>query len=371
MEFSRRKFLSLIFLSGLLPTFNKYALTSQNNILERKSLLILIELRGGNDGLNTIIPFKDPFYYSQRPNISIHDYLKLNSKLALNPNMKKLMPLFKEKKLTFALGVGWTKPNRSHFKAMDQWSTGNEEGLGKGWLAKISNAIENNQFLLSLGPTGSNAVQGGDVNSLHLIGNENRMFRNLNYENKEIFINRKILQKYTEIDAFSSKELEKVHQRISNLPKEIKIPKGKLSKQTKIALKLINTKNPPPFIQMELSGFDTHQNQINRHNAKLKELSENIYALKRGSEILGKFIDLNIVVTSEFGRRLKENSSLGTDHGSASVAMLIGDSFKDQFIGHYPNLSEVDSRGDLIPNLSPDLLYKYVQNKIWQQRFNV
>ena len=92
---------------------------------------------------------------------------------------------------------------------------------------------------------------------------------------------------------------------------------------------------------------------------------KNIYFLKNGSEKLNKNIELNIVVTSEFGRRLKENGSNGTDHGSASVAFLIGDSFNEQFIGEYPDLKNLDNRGDLIPNISPSYLYDYIEKKIW------
>ena len=116
---------------------------------------------------------------------------------------------------------------------------------------------------------------------------------------------------------------------------------------------------------MELGGFDTHQNQIIRQNRLLQELSENISLLKKGTEKLNNNVELNIVVTSEFGRRLKENGSRGTDHGSASVALLIGNVFKEKFIGQYPDLSNLDSRGDLIPNLYPNDLYDYIQNKIW------
>ena len=116
---------------------------------------------------------------------------------------------------------------------------------------------------------------------------------------------------------------------------------------------------------MELGGFDTHQNQITRQNKLLKELSENIYFLKNGAEKLNKNIELNIVVTSEFGRRLKENGTNGTDHGSASVAFLVGDAFSEQFIGKYPDLNSLDNRGDLIPNISPSNLYDYIQKKIW------
>ena len=368
MELSRRNFLNLFISASLLPIYSKFIFAEEKYKTGKKTILILIELRGGNDGLNTIIPFKNPIYFSQRPNIAVNEPLKLNSELALNPYMKELLPLWEERKLTFALGVGWPNTNRSHFKAMDQWSTGNENGVGDGWLAKLSKSIKNDQSLLSLGPTGSKSVEGAYVNTLNIIGNLRNQNERQNYGTHEIYNNRKVLEQFLKVDEFSSREINRIRNEIKIIPKEIRIPRGKFSKQTEMALKIINTNNPPAFIQMELSGFDTHQNQINRHNKRLKELSENIYVLKKGAEKLKKNVDLNIVVTSEFGRTLKENGSLGTDHGNASIALLIGDVFKDQFIGYYPDLNNLDSRGDLIPNLFPINLYRYVADKIWNQK---
>ena len=365
MKLSRRNFIGLTLTSGFFALYNNQISANSNLGINKKKILILIEMRGGNDGLNTIIPYRNSIYYSQRPNISIKNFFKLNSELALNPMMGSLLPLWEEKKLTFALGVGWPNPNRSHFMAMDQWSTGSESGIGKGWLAKISDSIKNEQYLLSLGPTGSNSIEGSKVNSIHFLGNEKNLLRNPNYENMEISNNRKSLKKFLEIEKFSMNKITELKNKIQKLPSDIKLPKGQLSKQTATALKIINTDFPPSFIQMEIGGFDTHQNQIIRQNRLLKELSENISALKRGTEKLNKNIELNIVVTSEFGRRTKENGSKGTDHGSASVAFLIGDIFKEKFIGKYPDLNNLDERGDLIPNLYPNDLYGYIQKKIW------
>ena len=365
MKLSRRNFIGLTLTSGLYALYNNQILANSNLGIKKQKVLVLIEMRGGNDGLNTIIPYRNSIYFSQRPNISINNSFKLNSTLAINPMMGSLLPLWEEKKLTFVLGVGWPNPNRSHFMAMDQWSTGSESGVGKGWLAKISDLIKNEKYLLSLGPTGSNAIEGSKVNSLHLLGNEKKLLNNPNYENIEIANKRKSLKKFLEIEKFSMNKIVELKNKMQKLPSDIKIPKGQLSKQTSTALKIINTDFPPSFIQMELGGFDTHRNQIIRQNRLLKELSENIYALKRGTEKLNKNVELNIVVTSEFGRRLKENGSKGTDHGSASVAFLIGDIFNEKFIGKYPDLNDLDTRGDLIPNLQPNDLYGYIQNKIW------
>lgn len=365
MKFSRRNFIGLTLTSGVFALYNNQIFANSNFGIKKQKVLVLIEMRGGNDGLNTIIPYRNSIYYSQRPNISIKNSLKLSTELALNPMMGSLMPLWEEKKLTFVLGVGWPNPNRSHFMAMDQWSTGSESGIGKGWLAKISDSIKNEKYLLSLGPTGSNAIEGSKNNSLHLLGNERNLSRDYSYENIKISNNMKSLKKFLEIERFSTHKIIELKNKMKKLPFDTKLPKGQLSKQTTTALKIINTDFPPSFIQMEIGGFDTHQNQIIRQNRLLKELSENILALKRGAEKLNQDVELNIVVTSEFGRRLKENGSKGTDHGSASIAFLIGDIFKENFIGKYPDLNDLDTRGDLIPNLHPNDLYGYIQNKIW------
>ena len=365
MKISRRNFIGLTLTSGVFALYNNQIFANTNFGIKKQKVLVLIEMRGGNDGLNTIIPYRNSKYYSQRPNISIKNSLKLNSEYGLNPMMKSLLPLWKENKLTFALGIGWPNPNRSHFIAMDQWSTGSESGEGKGWLAKISDSLKNEQYLLSLGTTGSNSVEGAKVNSLHLIGKENYFYNNLNYRTEELISNRKSLQTFLEIDRYSTKKILEIKNKIKKLPSNINLPKGQLSKQTAIALQIINTDAPPTFIQMELSGFDTHQNQKNRQNKLLKELSENIAFFKKTSEELNKNVDLNIVVTSEFGRRLKENGSKGTDHGSASIAFIVGDSFNEKFIGKYPDLTKLDNRGDLIPNINPRELYDYIQKKLW------
>ena len=365
MKITRRNFIGLGISSLILPVYKDFTYANYIHNTQKKSVLVLIELRGGNDGLNTIIPYTNSVYYSQRPNISVKEFIKLNSNYALNKSLIDLLPLWKEKKLTFALGVGWDKPNRSHFKAMDQWSTGNPEGIGKGWIAKISDSINNQNYLLSLGPTSSMALEGGVSNSLHFIGNEKNIFKQLNYEKSDLLKDRKTLQRLIEIEKFSTNEILKIKNKVKPLPSNIEIPKGSLSKQTSLALKLINTDSPPTFMHLEQGGYDTHQNQKLRQNTKLKELGSTIYSLKKGAERLNKDLDLNIVVTSEFGRRLKENGTKGTDHGSASISFLVGDSFTDQFLGKYPSLDNLDSRGDLIPNISPTFLYEYAQRKIW------
>ena len=124
MNLSRRNFLALTLTSGLIALYNNQVNANSNIGRKKQKILILIEMRGGNDGLNTIIPYKNTIYFSQRPNIAINNSLKIEFRTCFESNDGKSYPLWDKKQLTFALGVGWPNPNRSHFMAMDQWSTG-------------------------------------------------------------------------------------------------------------------------------------------------------------------------------------------------------------------------------------------------------
>ena len=211
--------------------------------------------------------------------------MKLDSEFAINPMMKSLLPLWDEKKLTFVLGVGWPNSNRSHFMAMEQWSTGNESGTGKGWLAVLSDSIKSKKYLLSLGATGSNSVEGAKANTLHLVGKEKYLGYYSGLKNKEILRNREVLKRFLEIDQFSTNEIIEIRNKIRKLPPNIKPPKGKLSSQISTALQILNTESPPSFIQMEMSGFDTHQNQIYRQNTIINQIiSENNINLSGGEK---------------------------------------------------------------------------------------
>ena len=126
MNISRRNFIGLTLTSGFVALYDNEILANSNSQKKKQKVLVLIEMRGGNDGLNTIIPYKNETYFSQRPNISIKNSLTLNSELGLNPMMKSLIPLWEENKLTFVLGVGWPNPSRSHFMAMDAPSAQNK-----------------------------------------------------------------------------------------------------------------------------------------------------------------------------------------------------------------------------------------------------
>lgn len=138
----------------------------------------------------------------------------------------------------------------------------------------------------------------------------------------------------------------------------MRIPAGLLGQQVAFALRLIGSGICPPVLQMSLGGFDTHGNQLVGHAQQLRLLAEALATFDAALQRMPNRPPVTLLSTSEFGRRLRENNSGGTDHGSASVALLLGDQVPHPFIGRYPSLARLDDRGDLIPSIDPPQLYR-------------
>lgn len=322
-------------------------------------VLLLLELRGGNDGLNTLAPIHDPLYRQARPTLALREAVSVDDGLALHPALAPLLPLWKQRRLGFALGVGWPVPNRSHFKAMDQWSTGNPEGEGPGWLAT---AFENDRRagpLLALGPSGCPAMEGGSRLALQA-GPVQLLQRPQDGIASVPKGGNAILRRMVELENGGLREMERLRQSLAPLPAGLTVPRGELGPQVALAIRLIGSGLCPPVLQLAQSGYDTHAGQQARHNRILHELAAALVLLDAGLRGLKRRPQVTLLAVSEFGRRLRENGSRGTDHGSASVALLYGDAPPHPYLGRYPRLDQLDSRGDLIPSLSPVALYQKV-----------
>lgn len=325
----------------------------------RGHVLVLLELRGGNDGLNTLIPFRDPAYRLMRPSLALNHTLPLTDTLALHPALAPILPLWQSKRLAFALGVGWSRPNRSHFKSADQWATGTLAGEGPGWIAAAFDRRGAAGPLVALDPSGCPSVEGGTALALQLSPAQLQHSEGLHLSSPLDTAN-PVLQQMLALEESGRREVKRLSQLLAPLPDSGDIPSGRLGQQVALALRLIATGACPPVLQMAQGGYDTHANQLVRHERALGELAHALAAFERGLQRIPQRPRVTLIATSEFGRRLRENSSRGTDHGSASIALLTGDQVPHPFVGVYPSLSQLDDRGDLIAGLSPDQLYRQV-----------
>ncbi|QEY32431.1 DUF1501 domain-containing protein [Synechococcus sp. RSCCF101] len=324
-------------------------------------VLVWLELRGGNDGLNTVIPHRDPRYRQARPRLAIRDPLPLTDTLALHPALAPLQRLWDSERLSLVLGLGWSAPSRSHFQATDQWASGRASGQGPGWLAE---AMDRGRFgrptpLIALGRTGTAAIEGGTALALQLSGADLRSGTPPPPVPATAAGN-PLLQRMLELERDAGETVARLRQDLAPLPSGTAIPATGLGGQLRLALRLIASPEPPAVIALEQAGYDTHAHQLGRHQRLLSQLAEALAGFDGGLRRLRSRPPVTVLVTSEFGRRLRENASGGTDHGSASVALLAGDGLGQRLIGSYPSLGRLDPRGDLIPSLAPPALYRRV-----------
>lgn len=361
----RRSLLSLLLAGGTGGAFaggtksNRVIEPTMGGLARRRSVLLLLELRGGNDGLNTVAPVGDPRYREARPRLGLRDGLPITDGLALHPALGPLLPLWERRHIAFVTGVGWPRPNRSHFKAADQWATGSPSGEETGWLAAALDQRRQPGPLLALGPAGCPAMEGGRALALQLSPAELRDRWGGNFDPGQAGDNA-VLRQMLSLEQAGQQEVQRLRRELASLPPDLPIPPGELGQQVGLALRLIGSDVCPPVLQIAQGGYDTHANQDARHARALAELAAALAALANGLERLANRPSVTMLAVSEFGRRLRENGSGGTDHGSASVAVLMGDELPSRMLGRYPSLKELDERGDLIPNLSPPELYKQV-----------
>jgi uncharacterized protein (DUF1501 family) len=170
--------------------------------------------------------------------------------------------------------------------------------------------------------------------------------------------NHALLRRMLALEADGRRELVRLRQALRPLPDGVQVPRGGLGQQVGLALQLIGSGAAPPVIQMAQGGYDTHAGQGQRHGTVLAELAGALASFERGMKLLPGRPEVCLLATSEFGRRLRENETKGTDHGSASIAMLLGDGVPHPFVGTYPDLGRLDGRGDLIAGLTPQRLYE-------------
>jgi len=173
-----------------------------------RHVLVLLELRGGNDGLNTVAPVRDPAYRLARPTLALDDGLPLAGGLAMHPALSPLLPLWQSRRLAFALGVGWQRPNRSHFKATDQWATASSSGEGPGWIAAAFDQRRAAGPLVALGPSGSPAMEGGEVLALQLSPQQLRIRQNAGLEPDRAGAN-PILRQMLQLEQAGHQELQR------------------------------------------------------------------------------------------------------------------------------------------------------------------
>lgn len=335
-------------------------------------ILVLVQLAGGNDGLNTVVPYENPIYYSKRANIAVkkEHVLALDSQMGLNPGMTAMKELYDKGKMTIVQNVGYESPNRSHFRSTDIWLTGSDsnELLDEGWAGRYLTKLYPG-FPIQI-PAQPMAIQLGSVESLLIqtdLGSTGVAFSNpTNFYNlvtgttvdnepvpeslagEELKFMRQVA---TQSVAYSDIIKKKWDSAAKNV---YTYPTTNLSNQLKIVGELIGGGLQTPIYLTTIGGFDTHANQVvanatntGTHATLLKTVSDAVAAFQKDLEKRGLADKVVVMTFSEFGRRVTQNGTMGTDHGSAAPVFVVGSGVRGGMLGRNPVLSDLDGNGDI------------------------
>lgn len=359
----RRDFLKQsVFASGitLIPSFLKGMEFLTPEQLSGYKNVIIIQLSGGNDGLNSIIPVTNDIYHQLRPTIAktVAQTLKITDDLAFNDNLKEIKELYDQGEVSIINNVGYPNPNRSHFRSTDIWQTASDTNqyMSTGWVGRYLDANCQNPYeAIEVDSTLSLALKGNhisgiavpDPNQLYKTTRE-PFFKNLaTHTHKEMLNedNQGYLYK-TMLETYSSAsyiyETSKIYQT------QTPYAQHPFARNLKTIADFIVSGLKTRVYYSSLGGFDSHVNQLNSQDRLLKIYSESISALVKDLKKNNRFADTLILTFSEFGRRVQQNGSRGTDHGAANNIMVTGGALKKPGVyNELPNLSDLDDNGDI------------------------
>jgi uncharacterized protein (DUF1501 family) len=383
--FTRREFLmrtlrgsSLLAVGSVVPQFlANTALAAETG---KDTILVVVELSGGNDGLNTVIPYADDLYHKARPTLRFKQdqVIRVDDHIGLNPAMGGFRPLLDKGQLAIVQGVGYPNPDRSHFESMDIWQSADpKRRVGTGWIARSVPDLQDKRGNVPVMQIGSKsmplALQGapGGVVSL----NNLQPFRlnlgtpdpNKRFARKRLiedlakssesadknsmlpFVQRRQLQTYATLDRLQEVLYQAGANRRNN---QLEFRNGeffapnRLNQKLQLVGSLIQKDFGTRVFYVSLDGFDTHSNQAEEQRRLLQELSSSIGQFFNQLQPSGHDKRVLVMTFSEFGRRVQENGSRGTDHGAASCLFVAGPAVKGGPVGKHPSLSDLDS-GDL------------------------
>lgn len=325
-------------------------------------LLILVELAGGNDGLNTLIPATDPAYAAARPTIQLSDGWAVEEtdangmRFTMHPALAPLQTAWRAGDMAAVPGLGYTTPNRSHFRSIDIWQmAGTGDHIPEtGWASRVLRHLPTGDRFAEavvLGGGGLGPTRGGGIRALAMKEPDRfvaaadkapMVADGTTSMNPALAHVLAVGDGIRQADQVLTERLEAAPQALS-----VTFPDTSLGHQCTVAAQLVRLGSTPPLIHLRLKGFDTHADQLERQQALLDELATCLALLRSELIASGQWNRTTIATYAEFGRRVAENGSGGTDHGAANVQFVLGGRVRGGIHGPHPSLTELH-RGDLI-----------------------
>lgn len=348
--------------------------------------LILVELSGANDGLNTVVPIKDERYRQIRPSIGMaeNEVFSIGNGLALHNALSPLYDVWQAGDLSIIQGLGYPGQNRSHFKSIALWETGGD-GLkaGKtGWLTEDIEKMIKDENLdahgISLdGGMGVFASSSGiwlSMTSLNQFTSLSKITERLTSNSRRTKVTNPALAMMLDRGQALNTSMSRISKKITRrrFNNQLRFDAGDLGRQAAMAAQLIDAGIDAPVLKIKIDGFDTHENQSWRHRDLLKELSRALAGLRHALMDSGHWGNTLIMSYSEFGRRAVENESGGTDHGTAAPHFMMGGTVQGGIWGAHPDLGALNE-GDMAFTMDYRSVYDLIL-KDWfgltKNRFN-
>lgn len=320
-------------------------------------ILLLVELKGGNDGLNTLVPYAEPRYRELRAGIGVprEKVVQLDERVGLHEKLAPLMDSWTAGDLAIVQGVGYPYPNRSHFRSIEIWDTGSaaSQTLNEGWIAQafkgaalakgigVDCIVADTNALPATGPSLRTIVMQEAENFLRQASALATASKMADGGNPAL---RHLLAVRQEINAAAAGLRDRL--RDAPTPAESYPQELLLGRQLDLATRVLSARIPVLAIKVALGGFDTHANQPPTHERLLASLASNLAVLRRNLIAADLWKDVVVMTYSEFGRRAKQNASGGTDHGTSAPQFVMGGGVKGGLHGAYPSLSDLQD-GDL------------------------
>lgn len=377
MVIKRREFLqvgSLATATLMLPKFLK-AFENKNMVPPGNKVLVVIQFSGGNDGLNTVIPVRNDIYYRERPRLGItkDKALVLTDEIGLNPALAAFKDLYDYGNLGILNSVGYPNPDRSHFRSMDIWQSASDskDYVNTGWLGRYLDA----QCKGCDKPT--QALEIDDMLSLALKGEEHKGLAFKDPRRLYSSSNEKFYKDINKTHESSEETVDYLYKTMSETlssadyifrqsqlhPTSQAYPNSELGKNLKTIASLILSDINTKVYYVSLGSFDTHTNQDAQQKRLFTELNDAIKAFTTDLKSNNRFQDVLMMTFSEFGRRVSQNASNGTDHGTANNMFFISGGLKEKgVLNALPDLSDLND-GDLKHKVDFKAVYATVLNK--------
>jgi uncharacterized protein (DUF1501 family) len=338
------------------------------------TILVVMQLAGGNDGLNTVIPFADDAYFKARPGLAIPaaKVRRLDDYCGLHPSLENLGALLGEGHASIVQGVGYPNPNRSHFRATEIWHTASDADKHEayGWLGRYCDAAcagEDPSAGIAIGDQVPQALRSESGKSIAIGAPQDYQFQDgmdpapmesdddagapaggsidMLFGASDPDVNVADFLQRTALEAVASSSQVQDILRRAHLGAEY--PATDLGRRLQLVARLIGGGMASRVYYVSLGGFDTHANQAGAHDRQLAVFDQAVGAFCRDMQAQGNFDRVLLLTFSEFGRRVAQNASAGTDHGAAAPLFLFGGALKGGLVGKHPSLTKLE-RGDLV-----------------------